>query len=141
MARRGDPDPLLLQAVSERLARLLAEDAPRRAAEDPEAGTAGAESPAVPPDPRPEPVPDELPEPRRFGRAHLGVVVVVLLLGVLVAGWTLVRARPVALAAPGTPPVVVTVGPAPSGTGPPTPVPTAAPTSGGASGAVTLPEE
>lgn len=115
MARRGDPDPLLLQTVSERLARLLAEHEPRRAS-DPNP----APEPDQPPDPAPgstpapvvpaapDPGESDLPPARHFGRAHLGVVAAVLLLGVLVAGWSLVRARPVALAAPEPTAVVVT---------------------------------
>ena len=133
MARRGEPDPLLLQAVSERLARLLAEDGPRRAAEPTEPAEDETPSTVLPTPEQPVPVPpgslppsgEELPAPRRFGRTHLGIVAVVLLLGVLVAAWSLVRARPVALAAPGPTAVVVTEVPAPAGT--PLPAPTAPP--------------
>ncbi|SDT05339.1 competence protein ComEA [Friedmanniella luteola] len=110
MARRGDPDPLLLQTVSERLARLLAEHEPRRAVADPPAGSGGDDRAGSAPAAIGAPAEDvdALPPPRRFGRAHLGVVAVVLLLGVLVAAWSLVRARPVALAAPEPSTVVVT---------------------------------
>ena len=43
---------------------------------------------------------DDVPPPRRFGRLHLGVVCVLLLAAVLWAGWSMLRARPVALASP-----------------------------------------
>ncbi|CAA9308744.1 MAG: hypothetical protein AVDCRST_MAG61-1559 [uncultured Friedmanniella sp.] len=93
MARRANPDPLLLQTVSQRLARLLAENEP------PPAEASNAPDPPPPEDPA-----AALPEPQRFGRSHLGVVAVLLLLGLVGAGWTVVRARPVALAAPATSP-------------------------------------
>ena len=54
---------------------------------------------------------DELAPPRRFGRWHLGVVVALVLLGLLWGGWSLLRGRPVALAAPAAVPSV----PAPGG--------------------------
>jgi competence protein ComEA len=38
--------------------------------------------------------------PPRFGRQHLAVVTVLVLLGLLATGWTLLRARPVALPGP-----------------------------------------
>jgi competence protein ComEA len=41
------------------------------------------------------------PPPRRsFGRAHLGVIVGLLLMAVVCAGWLVLRARPVAIASP-----------------------------------------
>ena len=44
------------------------------------------------------------PPLRRFRRSHLGVVAVLLVLGLLVAGWSALRARPVAIAStPATP--------------------------------------
>ena len=49
---------------------------------------------------------DELPKPG-FSRMHVGVIGVLLVLGLLAAGWLLLRARPVALASPGE---VVTMG-------------------------------
>lgn len=112
MARRGEPDPLLLQSVSERLARLLAEHEPRRAAAGEKTvrkdETVGEETAAAPVATPAVDDPDEQPPARRFDRAHLGVVAVVLLLGVLGAGWSLLRARPVALAAAEPTAVVVT---------------------------------
>ncbi len=123
MVRRGDPDPLLLQTVSERLARLLAEEEPRRAVdavqeEEAAAAASGRSETAE----QVEPVDEVLPA-RRFGRAHLGVVVALLLVGVLVAGWSLLRARPVALAEAEPTPVVLTEQAAPSAGAPLTPRP------------------
>jgi competence protein ComEA len=43
---------------------------------------------------------DELPR-QRFGRMHTGVISALLILGLLTAGWLLLRARPVAIASPG----------------------------------------
>jgi competence protein ComEA len=43
---------------------------------------------------------DELPR-QRFSRMHAGVIGTLLILGMLMAGWLLLRARPVALASPG----------------------------------------
>lgn len=163
MARRADADPLLLQAVSERLARLLAED---QTPGDQTPGEQAPGEPGQPPARQPpsvapvgapstepvgaapaEPVEldladvDEVP-PRRFGRLHLGVVCLLLLAGLVWAGWTVLRARPVALAAPvsvtavpsvggetGGPPAPVPAGPAASGppSGPSTPSPAARP--------------
>lgn len=104
MARRANPDPLLLQTVSQRLARLLAENEPGR--------DGGVEStpPAGEPGGAPQAAPEaaeELPEDRRFGRAHLGVVAVLLVLGLVGAGWSVVRARPVALGSPAASPSAV----------------------------------
>ena len=56
---------------------------------------------------------DDLEPPRRFTRWHLGVVAAVLVVGLVWGGWSWVRARPEAVAAP---PVVQTLGaPVPSG--------------------------
>ena len=156
MARRDDPDPLLLQTVSRRLARLLAEPgageeqvgevggAPRpvRSAgaalarsDAPGSGVPGSAAEEV----------DEVPAPRRFGRRHVVVVCLLLVLGLGWAGWTSVRSRPVAITAP----VAVTAGPASAASsatssssaaappGGPAPAATA-PASGGASGSPTL---
>jgi competence protein ComEA len=111
---------LLLQTVSERLARLLAENEPGRVD-----GTLSAPSPeeAVPARAAraaPE-APEDLSEGRRFGRAHLGVVAVLLVLGLLGAGWSVVRARPVALASPAASPSAVVT----EGAGTPSVLPTA----------------
>jgi competence protein ComEA len=156
VARRHDPDPLLLQTVSARLARLLAESAP---------------GPPAPPDPSGAPGPadpaaggadlsssarrarvdrgseavlesvDELPAPPRFRRVHVGVVAVLLLAGLLWSGWSVLRARPVALADPGV--VSVSASPASAATPataatPPAPArasPSPAPTGAGGSAA------
>ena len=130
MARRDDPDPLLLQTVSRRLARLLAEAGGREEDEEEDEGTesGGAARPARATAPvaaraagggatghgaGPDPARtdgsgissssvavDEVPAPRRFGRRHVAVVCLLLVLGLGWAGWTLLRARPVAIAAP-----------------------------------------
>ena len=42
---------------------------------------------------------EELPR-QRFSRMHVGVIGVLLVLGVITAGWLLLRARPVAVASP-----------------------------------------
>lgn len=106
MARRGDADPLLLQAVSERLARLLAESPPESETGEPtvRAVRPAAATTAATPEPTELDLGDldEVPPPRRFGRLHVGVVCLLLLVGLAWAGWTVLRARPVALAAPVT---------------------------------------
>ncbi|GAA3615260.1 helix-hairpin-helix domain-containing protein [Microlunatus ginsengisoli] len=56
---------------------------------------------------------------RGFGRRHLGVLVLILVIGLTAAGWALIRARPVAVATPLT--VATTETPAPSSTGAATP--------------------
>ena len=61
---------------------------------------------------------EPLPPPR-FHRLHLGIVTVLVLLGLLAAGWALLRARPVAVPSPGAT-VTVSTPPAtsaPSSTG------------------------
>jgi competence protein ComEA len=55
---------------------------------------------------------EPLPVPR-FSRVHLGVVTVLVLLGLLAAGWALLRSRPVAVPSPGAAITVST--PAPTG--------------------------
>lgn len=55
------------------------------------------------------------PAGRLFGRAHLGVVSALLVIGLLCAGWSVLRARPVAMAnTPAAVPSVVTTGAASS---------------------------
>jgi competence protein ComEA len=61
-----------------------------------------------------EPDVEPLPAPR-FHRLHMGVVTVLVLLGVLAAGWTLLRSRPVPISGPDTAMTVST----PAATGPP----------------------
>lgn len=74
--------------------------------------------PAVAPPGRDEPtVTASLSSPLPFGRAHLGVVVALLVVGLLCAGWAVLRARPVAMASPVAIPSVAQVT-----------IPTAAPT-------------
>jgi competence protein ComEA len=127
MGYRQKADLELARLISDRLALVLAEEPPRRArgpgvmqAGEP-AGRfpdpVGAGGHAESRDERSKPIDDlvdELPR-QRFGRMHLGVVCALLALGLMTAGWLLLRARPVAVASPGE---VVTVA---------TPMETAAP--------------
>jgi competence protein ComEA len=115
VARREHPDPLLLQTVSARLARLLEEAAPPAADQQPahrvgagDAATAGLSVPPGPPTAGALGSVDELPPAPRFRRLHVGVVAALLLAALLWSGWSLLRARPVALATPPT--VVVSAG-------------------------------
>lgn len=101
MGRRSTTtDPDLLRQVTDRLARVLADQRPRRA-------HAELEPPLPPPaesaesaDREAYEVLDDRPVSRPFRRVHLGVVCVLLLVGLVWAGWALLRARPVAVAAP-----------------------------------------
>lgn len=120
MGYRQKADVELARLISERLALLLAEQPPRRArgpglvqSEEPVPVAAGPMMEAAHRE-RAQ-LPDEIREtgeivdelsPQRFGRMHLGVICALLLLGVVAAGWLLLRARPVAVASPGD---VVTV--------------------------------
>ena len=122
----------LARLISDRLALVLAGRPPRRA---PEPGAVPSEEPAeltwestvgrashddaqnvgellLPADA------EELPK-QRFSRMHVGVISMLLVLGLVSAGWLLLRARPVAVASPGgvVPGGVVTVNtPAPTST-------------------------
>ena len=112
MGYRQKADLELARLISDRLALLLAEQPPRRArdlgavqAEEPVERSAplvraGGHSPSS--EERSE-VNDELIDglPRqRFGRMHLGVICALLALGLMTAGWLLLRARPIAVASP-----------------------------------------
>jgi competence protein ComEA len=108
MSSRSKDDLELARLISDRLALVLAEQPPRRArepglapieesaqfpAESTSAGVAeGREQPGGE-------VVEELPR-QRFSRTHVGVISVLLVLGLLTAGWLLLRARPVAVASP-----------------------------------------
>lgn len=97
--RRATTDPDLLRQVTDRLARVLADQAPRRA----QAPLAPEPPPPVEmPDPGSAEVLEDRPAARPFRRVHLGVICALLLIGLLWAGWALLRARPVAIAAPGS---------------------------------------
>jgi competence protein ComEA len=156
---RDKEDPVLTEYVRERLRQLLAENGPRRArAGEPAVGARGFD-PAeeedgfddepVLPGPRetaPVPVADEelkpelplalavrtarVPTRRLFSRAHIVVVSGLLLIGLLWAGWAMLRARPVAIASP----PLVRGSAAPSTLSPSVP-----PAAGRASSAATIP--
>jgi len=65
---------------------------PRRASAPPaETSEAAADEPDLP----------DLPPRPVFSRAHVGVVAVLVVVGLLCTGWALLRARPVAVASPG----------------------------------------
>lgn len=103
--RRPRLDPLLADQVNERLALVLADRPPRRAhpPDPPPAPPEGA-APPTSPDPGPDldlELVDDLPPVPRFSRWHVKVVATLLVLGLLVGGWVLLRARPVAVASPG----------------------------------------
>lgn len=118
---RPDPDPA--QVVRERIARLLADQAPTvdaRVAADDEEDVFDLDDPA-----------DRLPQPRRrlrsFGRTHLAVIAIVVVVGLLAAGWAVIRARPVSIATPMAPSIRPsqegpTPGPATANSPSPTPV-------------------
>jgi competence protein ComEA len=108
MAHRPKVDVELARLISDRLALVLAEQPPRRARGPGQASPGESEVSA-------DSVLDghddgeahltvktldELPKPG-FSRKHVGVIGVLLILGLIAAGWLLLRARPVAVANPG----------------------------------------
>ncbi len=109
MGYRPKADLELARQISDRLALLLAEQPPRRARG---AGHAlSEESARLPSEPAITDVAvgskqdasellDELPR-QRFSRMHVGLIGVLLILGLTMSGWLLLRARPVAVADPG----------------------------------------
>jgi competence protein ComEA len=106
MAHRPKADVELARLISDRLALVLAEQ-PRRARGSGPASTAESEAysksvhdGAEDGGGRTTETLDELPKPG-FTRMHVGVIGVLLVLGLLAAGWLLLRARPVAVASPG----------------------------------------
>jgi competence protein ComEA len=112
MAHRPKVDVELARLISDRLALVLAEQPPRRARGSGSASSSESASLESVPDGAEDAGGrivgrlDELPRPG-FSRMHVGVIGVLLVLGLLSAGWLLLRARPVALASPGE---VVTMG-------------------------------
>jgi competence protein ComEA len=110
MGHRPKADLELARLISDRLALVLAEQPARRARGS---GLAAPKEPSERPPPEsfgaggglgstqvaPEIV-DEWPR-QRFSRMHVGVIGTLLVLGLLTAGWLLLRARPVAVASPG----------------------------------------
>ncbi|HVD81453.1 MAG TPA: helix-hairpin-helix domain-containing protein [Propionibacteriaceae bacterium] len=108
MAQRRKVDLELARLISDRLALVLTEQPPRRARGPGQASSVESE---LPPDSAqdraedgrahlPAQTLDELPQ-QRFSRMHVGVIGVLLILGLITAGWLLLRARPVAVASPG----------------------------------------
>jgi competence protein ComEA len=127
MGHRSKADLELARLISDRVALVLADRPPRRA-RDPDELRDGL--PDDMPNDRSYELPDELSDtlsdtlsdkfsdgfpgelPRqRFNRIHVGVVSTLLILGVIMAGWLLLRARPVAVASPGDVVTVTTSGP------------------------------
>ncbi len=105
MRSRHGADSVESQVVGDRLAYVLDEHQPRRAARLDRRAGAGSE-PEEPAQRRDDRTPAVDPvEPRRparsgFGRLHVGVVCSLVLLGLVFAGSAVLRARPVALATP-----------------------------------------
>lgn len=119
MGHRSKADLELARLISDRVALVLADRPPRRA-RDPDELRDGRTDHL--PDDLPYELPDELSGelsdelpgelPRqRFSRVHVGVVSTLLILGLITAGWLLLRARPVAVASPGDVVTVTTSGP------------------------------
>ncbi|MFC7624171.1 helix-hairpin-helix domain-containing protein [Microlunatus sp. GCM10028923] len=117
MKVREGADHDLARRVRERIARVLAEQAPRSAPADDFEDQGYGEDEDLGPDPG-ERLPARPRGPARFGPAHLAVIVVVAVLGLLVAGWAVLRAQPVSLATP-VPQAQPDTGRPESSTGPP----------------------
>jgi competence protein ComEA len=108
MAQRRKVDLELARLISDRLALVLTEQPPRRARGPGQASSVESELPPDSAEDRaedgrahlPAETLDELPQ-QRFSRMHVGVIGVLLILGLITAGWLLLRARPVAVAGPG----------------------------------------
>lgn len=98
MSRRDRIDPETARRVEERLHWLLSENGPdpRRSGPDVEDGPSA--------DRAARPVTGALALVGAFRRPHLAVVAAIVALGLLIAGWAVLRARPVAVAV--TPPPV-----------------------------------
>ncbi len=104
MRRLDESPPEVRALVADRLRYVLGPAGPRRSRDEPpdedESEPDAAEDLL---DPRPG-----SDRSRPFARAHLAVVTVLVLVGLVGAGWALFRARPVAVASPGV--VVATPG-------------------------------
>jgi competence protein ComEA len=107
MAHRPKVDVELARLISDRLALVLSEQPARRvrgpspvssmeSEASPESAQDGAEDGLA----HRTSETLEFPKPG-FGRVHVGVIGVLLVLGLVAAGWLLLRARPVAVASPG----------------------------------------
>src|ERR687893_515083 len=115
MRRLDESPPEVRALVADRLQYVLGGAGPRRSDDQPE--ELDDQNPA-------DDLLDAGPEQvavRPFGRLHLGVVAVLVLLGLLGAGWAMFRARPVAVATPGVAVTASTAAP-PGGTSGSTPV-------------------
>jgi competence protein ComEA len=123
MGYQPKADVELARLISDRLAAVLAQR-PRRARDPGPAPDAELMELA----PSPTTQADELPQ-QRFNRMHVGVISVLLVLGLVTAGWMLLRARPVAVASPGG---VVTV------SMPPPAAASATPTAGKSAGKIVV---
>ncbi|HZA05276.1 MAG TPA: helix-hairpin-helix domain-containing protein [Propionibacteriaceae bacterium] len=96
MRRLDEPPPEVRALVADRLQYVLGPAGPRRSrGQPPDVGDdPDPADDALDGDPAPRPA-------RQFARVHLAVVTVLVLVGLLGAGWALFRARPVAVASPG----------------------------------------
>jgi competence protein ComEA len=105
MGQRSKADRALARLISDRLALVLADRPPRRARDpDERLDESPDESPDESTDESSDESSDKLPgelSRQRFSRIHVGVVSTLLILGLITAGWLLLRARPVAVASPG----------------------------------------
>ncbi len=123
--KSGEREGDLARLVRERIARVLADQAPR-------AGSRAAPATDDADDDVVDDLDDDAAEPRdpfdpadrlpsagrrfgRFGPAHLAVIAVVGVIGLLVAGWAVLRAQPVSLATPIDQGPAVSSGPPASG--------------------------
>jgi competence protein ComEA len=107
MGLRPKVDLELARLISDRLALVLAEQPPRRARGRGQASS--VDSDLLPEsaledaeDGRAHLAAETLNEPpqQRFSRMHVGVIGVLLIFGLITAGWLLLRARPIAVASP-----------------------------------------
>lgn len=96
MRRHDESPPEVRALVADRLRYVLGPAGPRRSRDQP---PDEVDNDLDPLEDGPEVDPERTARP--FARAHLAVVTVLVLVGLLGAGWALFRARPVAVASPG----------------------------------------
>jgi competence protein ComEA len=112
MRRHDETPPEVRALVADRLQYVLGAAGPRRSRDrPPDADEDDGDRPLDVLDADPL-----RPVARTFARVHLAVVTILVLVGLLGAGWALFRARPVAVATPG---VVVAASPVASASAPP----------------------